>query len=156
MEDSEETKETKSEKKTKVGKISKARRNSKTRLIVILILMIIVAVLFFFFEKARIYLIGIIIALMLALGLEVSGTDFDLGKLWETGSLEESRVEKTESGNWLIDDERCQADDLNCANFEYQEEAQELFEYCGGPKADPHRLDGDKDGLVCESLPSLN
>lgn len=144
------------EKKVKVSKVSKARRSKKVRLAVILILMIVVVALFFLWGKFRIVLVGIFVALLVALGLEVSGTDFDLGKLWETGSLEESRVERTESGNWLIDDERCGADDFNCDNFEYQDDAQALWEYCGGPDADPHRLDGDNDGMVCEVLPARN
>lgn len=144
------------EKKVKVGKLAKIRRSSKARIIFILILMAIVAVLFFLWEKARIWLVGIFIVLLAALGLEVSNTDFDLGKLMETGSLSESKIEKSETGNWLIDDERCQKESLNCENFEYQEDAQEMFEYCGGSGNDIHGLDGDNDGLVCEALPSRN
>ncbi len=140
--------------KVKVGKVSKLRRSKNTRLIVIVMLMAIVAALFFFWGKARIWLVGIFIVLIAALGLEVSNTDFDLKKLIETRSLNESKIEKNESGNWLIDDERCQKESLNCDNFEYQEDAQEMFEYCGGPENDIHRLDGDNDGLVCEALPS--
>ncbi|MCK4524822.1 MAG: excalibur calcium-binding domain-containing protein [Candidatus Andersenbacteria bacterium] len=29
----------------------------------------------------------------------------------------------------------------------------EVYEYCGGLKNDIHRLDRDKDGSACESLP---
>ena len=142
--------------KVKIGKASKLRRSKNARLTVIIILMIIIAVLFFFFEKARIVLIGAFLALLLALGLEVSGNDWDLNKLWETGSFSESKIERSADGNWLIDDERCQANNLNCSNFTYQEEAQDLFEYCGGLTNDIHGLDRDKDGLVCEALPALN
>ncbi|NBC31122.1 MAG: hypothetical protein GVY13_00425 [Alphaproteobacteria bacterium] len=39
--------------------------------------------------------------------------------------------------------------DLNCPDFRYQENAQ-VFLLPG----DPHRLDGDNDGIACESLPS--
>jgi len=141
-------------KKVKVGRVSKYRRSSNLRLIVILALMAIVVALFIFWGKARIFLAGIFIALLVALGLEVSGNDWDLGKLIQTGSLEESKVEKSESGGWLIDDERCNKENFNCNNFEYQEDAQEMFEYCGGPGNDIHGLDGDKDGVVCEALPS--
>lgn len=143
------------DKNVKIGKTSKVRRSGKFRLIFILTLMAIVAILFIFFEKLRLLLVGVFIILLAALGLEVSGNDFDLGKLIQTGSLEESRVEKSD-GRWLIDDERCQAEDFNCTNFEYQEDAQDLFEYCGGPGSDIHGLDGDKDGIVCEALPSKN
>lgn len=46
------------------------------------------------------------------------------------------------------------ADDKDCADFAYQEDAQEFFENQGGPIDDPHRLDGDRNGVACESLPS--
>lgn len=155
----EETAENKTTKKTpstKVKKTSKLRRDSNTRLIVIAVLMLIIIVLFFFFEKARLVLIGAFIVLLAAFGLEASGNDWDLGKLMETKSFEESRVEKTESGKWLINDERCNAEAFNCSNFETQDEAQELFEYCGGLTNDVHGLDRDKDGIVCEALPAAN
>jgi hypothetical protein len=43
-------------------------------------------------------------------------------------------------------------EDLNCADFATQEEAQ--AEYDADP-SDPHTLDGiDNDGIACESLPS--
>ncbi|MFP3953125.1 MAG: thermonuclease family protein [Candidatus Acetothermia bacterium] len=47
-------------------------------------------------------------------------------------------------------------EDLNCSDFEYQEEAQECFDYCQGVtgERDFHGLDGDGDGEACESLPS--
>jgi len=85
--------------------------------------------------------------------LTVREAKHGLGKLIETGSLSESKVEKTESGRWLIDD-RCKKEAVNCDNFEYQEDAQGMFEYCGGPESDVHGLDGDDDGEVCEALPS--
>ena len=47
----------------------------------------------------------------------------------------------------------CSGPDLDCGNFSSQAQAQAFFEMCGGPNADPHRLDGDHDGSVCESLP---
>jgi len=31
--------------------------------------------------------------------------------------------------------------------------SQSTYEYCGGVANDIHRLDADKDGLACESLP---
>ena len=136
--------------KDKIGKI---RRKSSTRVIVILVLMAVVAALFYFFEKLRIFMIGLFILLLAALGLEVSQNDWDLGQLIKTGSFEESRVERTEGGTWLIGEE-CQKEKLNCDNFAFQEDAQDLFEKCGGLENDVHGLDGDNDGLVCEHLPS--
>lgn len=44
-------------------------------------------------------------------------------------------------------------EDKNCSDFETQAEAQTFFEAAGGPEQDPHRLDGDGDGVACESLP---
>jgi hypothetical protein len=41
-------------------------------------------------------------------------------------------------------------DIYNCSDFRYQEDAQAVLDL--DPR-DPHRLDGDKDGIACESLP---
>jgi hypothetical protein len=43
--------------------------------------------------------------------------------------------------------------DRDCADFATQAEAQAFFEAAGGPERDPHRLDGDNDGVACEDLP---
>ena len=43
--------------------------------------------------------------------------------------------------------------DRDCGDFSSQAEAQAFFEAAGGPASDPHRLDSDHDGKVCESLP---
>ena len=43
--------------------------------------------------------------------------------------------------------------DLDCKDFSTQREAQACFIAAGGPEDDPHGLDGDNDGLACESLP---
>lgn len=40
--------------------------------------------------------------------------------------------------------------DLNCADFASGAAAQWFFLSLGGPARDPHTLDGDGDGLVCE------
>ncbi len=44
----------------------------------------------------------------------------------------------------------CVQNDCDCSNFATQAEAQQVFDAFPG---DPHRLDGDKDGAACESLP---
>lgn len=41
--------------------------------------------------------------------------------------------------------------DRDCADFDSQAEAQAFFEQAGS--GDPHRLDGDDDGIACETLP---
>ncbi len=43
--------------------------------------------------------------------------------------------------------------DKDCKDFKTQAEAQQFFISQGGPANDPHKLDPDKDGKVCESLP---
>jgi micrococcal nuclease len=43
--------------------------------------------------------------------------------------------------------------DRNCSAFATHAEAQAFFIAAGGPERDPHRLDGDDDGIACESLP---
>ena len=47
----------------------------------------------------------------------------------------------------------CDSNFYNCGDFSTHLEAQEVFEYCGGVDNDIHRLDRDKDGIACESLP---
>ena len=47
----------------------------------------------------------------------------------------------------------CSANTYNCSDFKTQNEAQQVFNFCGGINNDIHRLDADKDGVVCESLP---
>ncbi|MFB9974348.1 hypothetical protein FPQ10_10325 [Allobacillus sp. SKP2-8] len=42
--------------------------------------------------------------------------------------------------------------DRDCGDFDKQKGAQAFFEAAGGPEQDPHRLDRDGDGTVCESL----
>ena len=41
----------------------------------------------------------------------------------------------------------------NCSDFDTWQQAQDFYESEGGPGSDPHGLDGDGDGIVCESLP---
>lgn len=43
--------------------------------------------------------------------------------------------------------------DRDCGDFATHEEAQAFFVAAGGPARDPHRLDGDGDGIACERLP---
>lgn len=47
----------------------------------------------------------------------------------------------------------CSGNIYNCSDFSTHAEAQAAFEACGGAANDIHRLDSDKDGLACESLP---
>lgn len=48
----------------------------------------------------------------------------------------------------------CSSNKYNCSDFKTHDEAQAVFEYCGGSANDVHKLDGsDNDGIACESLP---
>ena len=42
--------------------------------------------------------------------------------------------------------------DRDCPDFDTWEEAQAFFIAAVGPERDPHRLDGDNDGIACEDL----
>ena len=49
----------------------------------------------------------------------------------------------------------CDHDYYNCSSFRWQEEAQEVFEYCIDQGADDiHKLDQNNDGIACNALPS--
>ena len=150
------------EQKSSSGK-TPLRGNRKFRLGLMLVLMVIVVILFVVWEKARIALVIAFIALLAAFGLELSQNDFDLGKLFQTRSLQESRVSRDESGNILYDAEGNittdqvlgkKADEYNCDDFATKPKAQSFFEKVGGTGNDVNRLDGDKDGEACESLPA--
>lgn len=48
----------------------------------------------------------------------------------------------------------CAGPDLNCSDFATQAEAQRCYDYCKSQGyGDIFRLDADKDGIACESLP---
>ena len=90
--------------------------------------------------------------------MEINDADFDLKKLYETGSFKESLLARDADGNLTTNpDVFCKAQDenfydYNCKDFLTQAEAQNIFEECGG--VDVHGLDGDNDGKVCEALPA--
>ena len=43
--------------------------------------------------------------------------------------------------------------DRDCGDFQRWSDAQAFYEAAGGPERDPHRLDGNKDQIACNSLP---
>lgn len=121
-------------------------------------------------------IIAVVIVILLgALGLEVSNNDFDLGSILSGNSVKDSEIVRDEDGNLAKDKDGnfltrilrdkegnvAQAgqegakytDEYNCDDFETQPAAQKFFTNAGGLKADTNRLDGDKDGEACESLP---
>ncbi len=133
--------------------MSELRRSKKMRLGAIVILILIAAALAFFFKQVRLLMIGVIVMLLVAFGFEANNTDFDLGKMVKTGSVAASRVLRDDNGNIKLD-AMCDQPEYNCDDFATQPEAQEVFDHCKyNANRDPHKLDGDKDGEACESLP---
>lgn len=120
-------------------------------------------------------LLGVIVLLLGGLGLEVFNTDFDLGSILSGNSVSDSKIERDASGNLqrnetgdfvtrLLRDKTGSVvpagtagakytDEYNCDDFATQPEAQKFFENAGGIKGDTNRLDGNKNGEACESLP---
>lgn len=47
----------------------------------------------------------------------------------------------------------CSANTYNCTDFKTQKEAQAVYDQCGGVGHDVHKLDNNKDGSACDSLP---
>jgi len=47
----------------------------------------------------------------------------------------------------------CLYNKYNCSDFKTHDEAQMIYDCCGGVNNDIHGLDRDNDGLACESLP---
>lgn len=132
--------------------------------------MLVVILLLIFWGKAKGILIVILILLAIAMWLEGFNGDADIGKLWETQSYSESRVEtvKDADGNSVrIITGVCNSNDfdLNCDNFAIQDEAQAKYQECADEvaknnqwidtsKLDIYGLDGNNNGIVCEALPS--
>lgn len=144
--------------------LQNCRNNKNCRLGIIGLLILIVVALLIFWWKAKVALWIILILLISAFGVEYFDYDVDLGKLWETGSVSESRVEH--KNGMKIFGEDCSSNNLNCSDFKTQSEAQEKYDFCGEKIAadnkttkenirniDIYGLDRDKDGVVCESLP---
>jgi len=133
-------------------------------------LIFIVLALLVFWGKAKAALIAILVLLAIAFAVEWYDYDADLGKLWETGSYQESRVEtiKDSEGNSLrIITGNCNSKefDLNCDDFTTQAEAQTKYNECADEvaennpgidmsKFDIYGLDGNNNGVVCEALPA--
>jgi hypothetical protein len=134
--------------------VAKWRQNKKARLIIIVGLLVVVALLAFFFEKLRWWMLGIGIVLLTALGMEVSNTDLDLGKLMGGESVQDSLIKRDSSGNPIFG-ATCEENVYNCGDFDTQREAQEVYDTCHtSENPDRHGLDRDSDGVACQSLPS--
>ncbi len=121
-------------------------------------------------------LLGAIVILLGALGLESFNSDFDLSSLLSGNSISDSKIERDADGNLLQNQsgdfvtkllrdklgnvvpegtaDAKYTDEYNCDDFKTQKEAQAFFDKAGGVQGDTNRLDGDKDGVACESLPA--
>lgn len=158
------------------NKVANWRKSKKVRMYIIVGLLVLVAVVAFLFESLRWWMLGVGVALLVALGLETTNTDIDLGTLIDTGSLSDSKIERDADGNLsssedgglltrvLRDMEGNEvpkgtagakyADEYNCDDFATQQESQRFFDNAGGLANDVNRLDGNKDGVACQALPS--
>lgn len=136
------------------------RQSHKARLWIIGGLLIVAIALFFFLKgTAAKVILGVVIAVLLgAFGMEASKTDYDMNTLTKTGSFTAAKIERDDSGNLTNVDGFCNAEqiDYNCTDFKTQPEAQSVYNRCKelGKNMDIYRLDGDKDGSVCEALPA--
>lgn len=94
----------------------------------------------------------ILLILAAAFGLEASNNDWDIGKLLSGSSPAEAKVMRDKEGNVVTTGGKY-TDEYNCDDFKTQPEAQTFYDKAGGVSKDTNRLDGDKDGIACESLP---
>lgn len=145
--------------------VNKIRGNKTFRLIALLIVIAMAAGLWYYGEKndstgAKIAAGVAGGAALIATGLEINDTDFDLKKLWETGSFKESLLARDEDGNLTTNPNifcKSQEEDFynfNCKDFITQSEAQKIYETCKGDReGDIFGLDGNNNGVVCEALP---
>lgn len=149
------------------------RTNKVAYLWILIIMSISVFLLWFFWIIKTGFAIGLGILLMTAIGIQTFDYDLDLGTLWRTGNIQESRIQQTQDGIKLmgscVKSQWSTKTDLNCDNFKTQEEAQIKYETCANQIAsynkgvdsnkvkslDIYGLDGNKNGIVCEALPRL-
>lgn len=119
-------------------------------------------------------LIGVIVVLLGALGLEVGSKDFDLASIFSGNSISDSaimrdadgnlqtdaqgnlvtKIMRNKAGDVVTDGSGKATDEYNCADFSTQAEAQAFFKKAGGVNKDTNRLDGNKDGVACQDLPT--
>lgn len=103
-------------------------------------------------KVARPILMAVIAIFAAAFGLESCNNDWDLGKLMSGSTVSEAKVMRDKEGNVVTSGGKY-TDEYNCDDFKTQEEAQRFFVKAGGPNKDVNRLDGDNNGVACQSLP---
>lgn len=72
--------------------------------------------------------------------------------LWADEACASNNLQLTVNNSHAANNKSIEGD-KDCKDFKTQKEAQDFFVANGGPGSDPHKLDSDKDGVVCESLP---
>lgn len=120
---------------SKLGEETQKARNTKSTRIWFMILLL--AVIFLLYITGVIkkgFAIGLGILILAAIGIETFNYDLDLGKLWETGDIQASRVSHTKDGLVLMGSCALPAkggeNDLDCKNFSTQAEAQAKYDQC--------------------------
>lgn len=86
---------------------------------------------------------------------ETSARESGLG-LWAAGACPSASRRTDQAAAAAIPSAgsyECTKNVYNCSSFATQAEAQAAFDACGGSANDIHKLDGNGDGEVCESLP---
>jgi hypothetical protein len=78
-------------------------------------------------------------------------SEADSGEDSEDSDEQEGADEDEQNGQDEESDDSGSSDDLNCEDFDTQEEAQAVLD---DDSSDPNNLDADSDGIACESLPS--
>ncbi len=156
------------------AELQKARNTKSTRIWFLVALGVILFILWWIGKIKTGFAIGLGIILLAAIGIQTFDYDLDLGTLWKTGNIQESRVQKTKDGIKLMGScvkaqSNTKKDDLNCSNFKTQEEAQAKYDSCAEQissnnagksvaqikSLDIYGLDGNKNGVVCEALPRI-
>ena len=155
------------------AELEKVRNTKSTRIWILLLVGAVLFVLWWMGKIKTAFAVGLGIVLLAAIGIQTMDYDLDLGSLWAGKSIAESRVQQTRDGIKLMGScVKAQGNttaDLNCDNFKTQEEAQAKYDMCSDQIAsynsgktpsqikslDIYGLDGNKNGVVCESLPRL-
>jgi hypothetical protein len=143
--------------------LQKLRNTKSFRIGFLAVLFLILLAMYFIGGKMKGLLLVLMVVVLGAIGLQATDYDLDLETLWKSGNIQESRVE-AKNGVKIIGT-ACQSNNLNCADFATQGDAQAKYETCGDKIAkdnkqdraairslDIYGLDKDKDGTVCESL----
>ncbi len=167
-------KETKPKTSRTSQELQKARSSKMTYIWVLLWLGVVVFVLWWLKIIKTWFAIGLGIVILAGIWIKAYDYDLDLWTLWKTWNIAASRIQTTDK--WVILMWECvkpvnntDSNDLDCANFTTQEEAQAKYDECASQIAsynkwkteeeikslDIYGLDKNKNGIVCEHLPIM-